>query len=272
MNELKCKDCVAGMQAIEGCSVQLVVCDPPYNIAFDYDGEYNDNLPARAYLDWSEGWISEVYRILDPFGSFWLMIGDAFVSELDVMCKRMGFHKRSQVVWHFTFGVNSTMKFTPSHTQLLYYTKHPKKFTFNSSQVRVPSARALEYNDKRAHPDGRLPDDTWIIRPRDLPQGFAAEGDTWQISRIAGTFKQRAGTPNQIPEQLLGRIIRACSNPGDIVLDPMLGSGSTLATAKKLGRRYLGFDISAAYIAIANKRLRGAREGDPLDGPIPQGG
>ena len=98
--------------------------------------------------------------------------------------------------------------------------------------------------DRRANPAGRLPDDTWILRPQDLPDGFRPDEDTWYFPRVCGTFKERAGWHGcQMPEQLLGRIIRACSNEGELVLDPFAGSGTTLAVAKKLGRRFLGFEL-----------------------------
>ena len=126
--------------------------------------------------------------------------------------------------------------------------KNPKSFTFNDDLIRVPSARQLVYSDSRANPMGRLPDDTWVLRPQDLPAGFTADCDTWYFSRVCGTFKERVGWHGcQMPERLLGRIIEACSNAGEVVLDPFSGSGTTLAVAKKLGRRYLGFEISPDY-------------------------
>ena len=123
--------------------------------------------------------------------------------------------------------------------------KDPEHFTFNVEAIRVPSARQLVYADRRANPAGRLPDDTWILRPQDLPEGFQPDDDTWYFPRVCGTFKERAGWHGcQMPEQLLGRIIRACSNEDDLVLDPFAGSGTTLAVAKKLGRRFVGFELS----------------------------
>ena len=111
------------------------------------------------------------------------------------------------------------------------------------------------YADSRANPAGRLPDDTWVLRPQDLADCFTAGEDTWYFPRVAGTFKERAGFHGcQMPEQLLGRIIRFCSNPGDLVVDPFSGSATTLAVAKKLGRNYLGFDLSEEYV----QRGRGA--------------
>ena len=84
---------------------------------------------------------------------------------------------------------------------------------------------------------------------------------------MCGTFKERAGWHGcQMPEQLLGRIIRACSNEGELVLDPFAGSGTTLAVAKKLGRHFLGFELSEQYAEQIRKRLAAITPGDPLDG------
>ena len=107
-----------------------------------------------------------------------------------------------------------------------------------------------------------------------MPDGFAAEGDTWYFPRVCGTFKERAGWHGcQMPEQLLGRIIRACSNPGEVVLDPFGGSGTTLVVAKKLDRRFLGFELSPDYAAAIRRRLDAVHPGQPLEGsPEPTAG
>jgi site-specific DNA-methyltransferase (adenine-specific) len=207
-------------------------------------------------------------RVLRPDGTFWLAIGDEYAAELKVLMQREhGLTCRSWVIWYYTFGVNCTSKFNRSHAHLFHMVKDPGRFTFNADSIRVPSARQLVYADSRANPNGRLPDDTWILRPQDLPGGFQADQDTWYFPRVAGTFKERAGWHGcQMPEQLLARIIRACSNDGEIVLDPFGGSGTTLAVAKKLGRRFLGYELSAEYAERIRKRLDKIQCGDLLDG------
>ena len=266
-NRLCQGDCIEGMAGLPASSVDLVFADPPFNIGYDYD-VYKDRHAAEAYLDWSRRWGEAVRRVLKPTGTFWLAIGDEYAAELKLLFQKdLGFTCRSWVIWYYTFGVNCTKKFSRSHAHLFHFVRDAEQFTFNSEAIRVPSARQLVYADARANARGRLPDDTWILRPQDLPEGFQADEDTWYFSRVCGTFKERAGWHGcQMPEQLLGRIIRACSNPGEIVLDPFAGSGTTLVVAKKLGRRWLGFELSPNYVARVHARLDSAAEGQPLEG------
>ena len=263
-------DCCDALDQLPPQSVELVFADPPFNIGYDYD-VYDDDRDSLEYLDWSRKWIGSVYHALADHGAFWLAIGDENAAELKLIAQQdCGFHCRSWVVWYYTFGVNCSRGFSRSHTHLFHFVKDPKNFTFHAENptVRVPSARQLVYGDRRANPTGRLPDNTWILRPQDLPDGLSAEHDTWYYARVAGTFKERQGFHGcQMPEQLLGRIIRTCSNPGDLVVDPFSGSGTTLAAAKKLGRRWLGFDISNDYVEQAIQRIETVHSGDPLDGP-----
>ena len=260
-------DCVALLNQLEAGSVDLAFADPPFNIGYEYD-VYDDKKRTDDYLAWSRQWGLAVHRALKPTGSFWLAIGDEYAAELKVLFNReIGFGCRSWVVWYYTFGVNCTKKFSRSHAHLFHFVKDAKAFTFNTDEIRVPSARQLVYADTRANPKGRLPDDTWILRPQDMPEGFTPNEDTWYFPRVCGTFKERAGFHGcQMPEQLLGRIIKASSNVGDIVLDPFAGSGTTLAVAKKLGRRWFGTDLSANYVEQGTTRLAAIQSGDPLEG------
>ena len=268
IKKLYCDDCLEGLKRVVPGSIDLAFADPPFNIGYAYD-VYDDRKGYEAYLDWTRQWTRAVAETLKPTGAFWVAIGDEYAAEMKLILQNdLGLTCRNWVVWYYTFGVHCKYKFTRSHAHLFYFVKKPSNFTFNSLDVRVPSARELVYGDKRADPKGRVPDDTWILRPQDVPDGFGPDQDTWYFSRVCGTFGERRGWHGcQMPEQLLGRIIKACSNPGEVVLDPFVGSGTTLAVAKKLGRQWVGFEISHEYACQARARIKSIEVGDPLVGP-----
>ena len=201
---------------------------------------------------------------LKPSGSFYLAIGDEYAADLCVIARRkIGFHLRNWIIWHYTFGQQTKKMFAKSHTHILYFTKSDEGFTFNADAVRVASARQTTYADRRANPKGKLPDDVWYLRPQQTNgELFQAEADTWNVSRVCGTFGEREGWHGcQMPLGVLDRIVLASSNPGDLVLDPFNGSGTTCVSAARLGRSYLGIDQSNEYVAQARKRLRELKNG-----------
>ena len=262
-------DCVAWLDGIDAGSIDLAFADPPFNIDYSYD-VYDDARSDEDYLAFCRDWMTGVHKTLKPDGTFWLAIGDEYAAELKVLATQLGFHCRSWVIWYYTFGVNNRRGFSRSHTHLFHFVKDPKSFTFNldNPAVRVASARQLVYADARANSKGRLPDNTWILRPQDTPPGtFSTDHDTWCFSRVAGTFKERQGFHGcQMPEQLLARIIRLSSNPGEIVIDPFGGSGTTLVVAKKLGRRFAGSELSQNYVDKIRDRLHATEVGDSING------
>lgn len=269
-NQIHQGDCIERLSEIEPGTIDLVFADPPFNIGYSYD-VYDDKQSRDDYLRFCREWISGVHRATREDGSFWLAIGDEYAAELKLLSQEIGFHCRSWVIWYYTFGVNCVRGFSRSHTHLFHFVKDPERFTFNGDNpaVRVPSARQLVYADARANSKGRLPDNTWILRPQDAPaMGFSPSHDTWYFARVAGTFKEREGFHGcQMPEQLLGRIIRISSDPGDLVFDPFGGSGTTLVVAKKLGRRFMGIELSEDYAERIRQRLETCHVGDRLDGP-----
>jgi site-specific DNA-methyltransferase (adenine-specific) len=254
MDQILTGDCLRHLAKLPAGSVDLAFADPPFNIGYEYDG-YDDRRTRDDYLAWTERWLAALRRVLAPTGSLYVAIGDEYAAELKVRLDGLGLHLRNWIVWHYTFGVHCTRKFNRSHAHILYYACDPRRFTFNADAVRVPSARQTTYNDRRANPAGKVPDDTWVLRPQEEERCFRPEGDTWYVPRVCGTFKERTGHPCQMPEAVLERIIRVSSNPGDLVLDPFAGSGTTLATAKRLGRRYLGIELSAVYAESIRRRL-----------------
>jgi len=256
-------DCIAVLNSAAAEWVDLVFADPPFNIGYLYHG-YDDRLKTEDYLRFSEDWMRAVHRALKPTGSFYLAIGDEYAADLCVIARRkIGFHMRNWIIWHYTFGQQTRKMFAKSHTHILYFTKRPPgasaeaAFTFNADAVRVASARQTTYADLRANPKGKLPDDTWYLRPQEAPEPFfSPECDTWNVSRVCGTFHEREGWHGcQMPLGVLNRIILASSNEGDIVLDPFNGSGTTTVAAAMLKRRWVGIDQSPQYVAHARNRL-----------------
>jgi site-specific DNA-methyltransferase (adenine-specific) len=243
--------------------VDLCFADPPFNIGYLYKG-YDDEKDVHEYVDWSERWMRAVHRALKPGGSFYLAIGDEFAADLcHVARRKIGFHMRNWIIWHYTFGQQTRKMFAKSHTHILYFTKQKDGFTFNADDVRVASARQTTYADKRANSKGKLPDDVWFLRPQEAaPHAyFEPGGDTWNESRVCGTFKEREGWHGcQMPFGVLNRIIKASSNKNDIVLDPFNGSGTTVVAAALLDRQYVGIDQADEYVAHARKRLAHALE------------
>jgi site-specific DNA-methyltransferase (adenine-specific) len=251
-------DCVSLMERFAGqVYADMIIADPPYNIGYEYD-VYQDKKADDDYLQWSELWIRLAAEMLAPGGALWIAIGDEYAAELKCIAHRkVGLHLRNWVIWYYTFGVHCERKFSRSHTHLLYFVKDLRHYKFNADAIRVPSARLSVYRDKRANLNGRVPDNTWILRPQDAPFCFQPSEDTWHIPRVCGTFRERAGFIKcQLPEALLSRIILACSDEGDVVFDPFAGSGSTLVVAKKLGRRFFGCELSQRYAELATQRLQ----------------
>jgi DNA modification methylase len=263
-------DCLELLGRLPKGSVDLAFADPPFNIGYEYD-VYQDRRKKDDYLAWTERWLEAVNRVLKPTGSLWVAIGDEYAAEMKLALDRLGLTMRNWVIWHYTFGVNCSRKFNRSHAHIFYYVVDPKSFTFNPDGVRVPSARMTTYADRRANPVGKLPDDTWVLRPQETDEHFAPDSDTWAVSRVCGTFRERTGHPCQMPEAVLERIVRVGSDEGDLVLDPFAGSGTTLAVAKRLKRRFLGMELSEGYAENVRERLRSVRPETEKPVSMPRG-
>lgn len=240
VNETYHGDCLEVMAEFPSESVDLIFADPPFNIGIQYDN-IADNRKYEEYVAWSERWMDTAVRLLKKNGSLYIAIGDEYAAEIRMIARRKDLSLRNWIVWHYTFGQHQRRKFSRAHTHIFYWVRDEHDYTFNVDDVRVPSARQTVYSDRRANPKGRVPDDVWTF------------------SRVCGTFKERLGRhPCQMPEALLERIILASSNRGDLVLDPFCGTGTTLAVAQRLGRDYIGMDISARYCELSRLRLQQA--------------
>lgn len=238
MNRIICGDCIEVLGKARRPFADLIFADPPFNIGYKYD-KYCDKVKSRNYIAWTKEWMTACLNVLKPHGSFYIAIGDEYAANVKVTADELGLFMRNWIIWHYTFGQQAKNKFARSHTHIFYFVKDRKNFTFNDYAVRVPSDRQLIYNDRRANPIGKMPNDVWT-----------------DYSRVCGTFKERAGWhPCQMPEKLLKRIISVSSGPGDCVLDPFSGSGTTASAAKQLKRTYTAIDISEEYVEKARIRL-----------------
>ncbi len=243
LNKIICGDCVEVLSKVAEPFADLIFADPPFNIGYKYD-KYCDKVKSKNYIAWTKDWMSVCKKVLKPHGSFYIAIGDDYAANVKIIADELGLFMRNWIIWHYTFGQQLKRKFARSHTHIFYLVNDKKRFTFNDLVVRVPSDRQLIYDDRRANPTGKMPNDVWQ-----------------EFSRVCGTFNEREGWhPCQMPENLLKRIIAVSSNPTDCVLDPFSGSGTTAAAAYQLGRNYLGIEISEKYVENANERLTRLQE------------
>jgi site-specific DNA-methyltransferase (adenine-specific) len=247
LNEIICGDCIEVLGKVGEPFADLIFADPPFNIGYKYD-KYYDKVKKKNYIAWTKDWMNVCKKVLKPDGSFYIAIGDDYAANVKIIADELGLFMRNWIIWHYTFGQQMKKKFARSHTHIFYFVKDKSNFTFNDHAARVISDRQKKYQDKRANPEGKMPDDVWDEYPR-----------------LCGTFKERMDFPCQMPESLLARIIRVNSNEGDWVLDPFSGSGTTTVVAHKLNRTYSGIEISKNYVRESENRIRES-EGLPIEG------
>jgi site-specific DNA-methyltransferase (adenine-specific) len=242
MNTITTGDCTEQLAAIPAGTVNLIVADPPYNIGIDYgDGEKADRLPDASYIEWTRAWIEAAAAALAADGSMWVICGQEYAGDHQIAMRDAGLHWRNTVTWVETFGVNCRRKFNRTSRPMFYAVKHPRRFTFNVESLNTPSARQTKYGDKRASPTGKVLDDVWTI------------------SRVCGTFRERVpDVPTQLPLALVRRIVSGVSRPGDLVVDPFTGSGTTGVVCVETGRRFHGIELREEYAAIARSRVEAA--------------
>lgn len=235
----------------------LIFADPPFNINWKYD-IYIDKKPDQEFLDWNRQWISlAITKILKPHGQIFICMGDEYVGDIEVMCKReLNLTPQNWLIWHYGFGqsgkLHTRKRFTKSKTHIIRFSKHPTNFYFDPISIAVPSGRQTTYADKRADPRGKCPNDVFINK------------------RIAGTHKDRVpGMTTQMPRELIRPWIISTTKPDDTIYDPFPGSGISLIVAKELGRHFFATELSPAYAQRITKRLNEVTHNNSLSPSIP---
>jgi len=235
-------DVIVGLESVrdEHGPARLIFTDPPYNIGIDYgQGKKADLMPPGEYMDWVRKWLELCRDCLTEDGSLWVMIGDEYAAEYCVELKRLGLTVRSWIKWYETFGVNCANKFNRTSRHIFYTVKNSRNFIFNAEPVTRPSDRQTKYADKRAVDGGKIWD------------------DVWQIPRLTGHAEERVPDfPTQLPIALVEPIVLCASMPGDLVVDPFSGSGTTGAAALSNGRKYVGIERSEKFIDLSQLRLQ----------------
>ena len=241
INQIQQGDCLELFSEIPDESVDVTFADPPFNLKKKYNS-YRDSLEFQQYLDWCEKWIGEMVRVTKPTGSIfvhniprWLTYYAGFLNKIADF--------KHWISWDApTAPMGKSLQ--PAHYGILFYAKESKKNKY--FEIRYPHKRCRrcgyllkDYGGKKAslHPFGPLASDVWT-----------------DIHRIRHN-KYRDDHPCQLPIHLLERLILMSSDEGDLVLDPFNGTGTTAIAAKRLGRKYIGFDIDNNYVNITKNKL-----------------
>jgi len=254
---LYCEDSIEWLKTVEGESVDLIFVDPPYNIG---KAEWDTFESQEQYIEWSMQWIREVARILKSTGTLYVCGFSEILADLKHPASQY-FRGCRWLVWHYRNKANLGRDFGRSHESILRFRKS-KTFTMNVDYVRVPyGAHTLKYpehpqaetsqygNGKNAGKNGHK----W------LPHQMGGKPkDVIEVPVTCNGSEESTPHPTQKPEELLRKLIMASSNPGELVLDPFSGSGTTLVVAEQLGRKWLGCDINPEYNQWAVIRIGNA--------------
>ncbi len=237
------EDCISGMAAhLPDHSVDLVITDPPFGIEFGAKrGNYNrtgsrvlegySEVKGVDYLTFTRAWLTQVRRVLKPTGSLYIFSGWNYLKDILIVLEELDFDLVNHLVWKYQFGLVTKRKYVTSHYHVLFAGVDEKQRKF------YPYAR---FSKDARHPDGGS-------------AHYRDKEDVWNIPREY--WNGDVKTPTKLPAELIRKILAYSSLPGDIVLDPFLGSGQTAVVSQLEGRRYLGFEIVPDYFEFAQKRL-----------------
>ncbi|MCY3554085.1 MAG: site-specific DNA-methyltransferase [Gemmatimonadetes bacterium] len=261
---IACEDNLRFMKKLQDSSIDLIVTSPPYNIKKEYEKRRSQDV----YIEEQAACISEAVRLLSPTGSICWQVGNhvdsAEVFPLDILLyplfKSHGLQLRNRIVWTFGHGLHCQKRFSGRHESILWFTKS-EQFTFNLDAVRIPSKYPNKKHFKGPN-KGQLSGNPLGKNPSDV----------WDIPNVKSNHVEKTEHPCQFPVGLVERLVLALTNPGDNVLDPYLGVGSTVIAALKHDRHAFGCDKNKHYYNIACERIRMFREGElrtrPMNKPV----
>lgn len=225
-------------------SVDLIFADPPYNIGKKL-ANFVDKWPSeKEYADWCTRWLDLCLPKLTETGALYVMTSTQSMPYLDLFL-RTRLHILSRIIWHYdSSGVQAKKFFGSMHEPILYCVKDKNRYTFNADDVMVEAKTGA----KRKLIDYR----------KSVPTEYNATkvpGNVWSFPRVRYRMAEYEDHPAQKPEALLERMIRASTNPGNLVVDLFSGTFTASAVAKRLGRRSIGVELQEQYVKIGLRRL-----------------
>ncbi len=243
-------DCLDVLKQMKSNSVHLIFADAPYNIGKNFGNNMDHWDTVDSYISWCKEWIDECMRVLKDNGTMYFMTATQHMPYLDIYAAEK-YNVLCRIAWIYdSSGVQSKKIFGSLYEPILMINKNSKaKYTFNHQDILVEAKTGSQRKliDYRKNP----------------PQPYNTEkvpGNVWEFSRVRFKMEEYENHPTQKPESMLERIIKASSNPGDIVLDPFSGSFTTSAVATKLGRIGIGIDMNEEYFEIGIRRTGIASE------------
>jgi site-specific DNA-methyltransferase (adenine-specific) len=226
-------------------SVDLIFADPPYNIGKSFNGRKEHWPSDEAYLSWCYQWLDLCIAKLKPYGSFYVMTATQNMPYFDIFL-RDRIHILSRIVWAYdSSGVQARNYYGSLYEPILYCVKNKNNYTFNADDILVKARTGAT----RKLIDYRKPTPT-MYNTKKVP------GNVWNIPRVRYRMEEYENHPTQKPISLLERIIKASSNPRDLLLDPFSGTFTTSYVARTLGRDSLGIEIEEEYVKIGLRRLQ----------------
>ena len=253
-----CGDNLNMLKEVPDESVDLIYIDPPFNSNRNYEVFWGDTGERRAfedrfgdadaYIQYMRPRIVEMYRVLKKTGSFYYHCDWHASHYVKILLDQVfGFNNfQNEIIWHYTGGGRSKSHFSRKHDSIFFYTKSDS-YTFNVDAIRVP------YKETSGYAQGGIVSASgkkYMPNPLGTPVD-----DVWDIPIINPLSKERLGYPTQKPLSLLERIILASSNKDDVVLDAFCGCGTALVASQKLGRKWIGIDISPTACRVMAQRL-----------------
>ncbi|EQB64140.1 MAG: DNA methyltransferase [candidate division Zixibacteria bacterium RBG-1] len=274
-NKLICGDNLEILSTLDKESVDLIYIDPPFFSNRNYEIIWGDEAEIRSfedrwegginvYIDWMKERVIELHRVLKSTGSFYLHCDWHAGHYLKVMCDEIfgDNNFRNEIIWHYRRWTAQAKSFQKLHDNIFFYTKS-ENYTFNQlyTQYTEGSIKRKKQGVLHRFKKGEEP---VLVSEGTVSERGVSENDVWHIPFVAPSAKERLGYDTQKPEKLLERIVKASSNKGDLVLDAFCGCGTAMAVAEKLGRHWIGIDISPSAITLVKNRLSniGVREKD----------